>query len=440
MHRPQQPVTAYDDALAALAADMVATMYAADGVGLAACQIGEDVAMFVFDCPDDEGERTVGVVCNPVLTLPEGKRPPPRRRRRGLPVLPRLVRALRPPRLGARSTAPGSTASRCTFEGDGLLARCLQHETDHTLGTVFGDRLSTKSRKKLQQEARRRGRGLPARPGPPTPQADAMHELRITRENARFQQWEALLHQPLQAAPQPRVPGAGRPADHPGGRGGLDGARAAPRRRRRLGLGRRASGRRTDAERVLLSPELHARLSGQEEGAELLAVVEMPDDGVARLEDSAAARSRSWSSTGPPAPATSAPWPAPPTRSAPPALVVTGHAADPYDPQAVRASTGSLFALTVLRVPGPGPVVEYAHAHGYRIVGTDEDGQSTSPTPTSAGRVVIVVGNETHGLSVGLARRPATRSSRIPMVGTASLAQRRVAGSIVLHEALRQRG
>jgi peptide deformylase len=104
MHRPQAAVTAYDDALRSLAADMVATMYAAEGVGLAACQVGEDVAMFVFDCPDDEGVHTVGLVCNPVLTL---------------------------------------------LEGSGLLARCLQHETDHTLGTVFGDRLSAKSRKKL---------------------------------------------------------------------------------------------------------------------------------------------------------------------------------------------------------------------------------------------------------------------------------------------------
>lgn len=49
MHRPQQLVSAYGEALAALAADMVATMRAADGVGLAACQIGEDVSMFVFD-------------------------------------------------------------------------------------------------------------------------------------------------------------------------------------------------------------------------------------------------------------------------------------------------------------------------------------------------------------------------------------------------------
>jgi peptide deformylase len=37
------------------------------------------------------------------------------------------------------------------FTGTGLLARCLQHETDHTNGTVFGDRLSTKLRKKLQR-------------------------------------------------------------------------------------------------------------------------------------------------------------------------------------------------------------------------------------------------------------------------------------------------
>src|SRR3954447_23750781 len=73
MHRPQQPVTAFDAELEALVADMVETMYAADGVGLAACQIGVDRAVFVFDCPDDTGQRTVGVVCNPQLTLPEGK-------------------------------------------------------------------------------------------------------------------------------------------------------------------------------------------------------------------------------------------------------------------------------------------------------------------------------------------------------------------------------
>ena len=73
MHRTNQPVTTFDDDLRTLAADMVATMYAADGVGLAACQVGVDLAMFVFDCHDAADERTVGVVCNPVVILPEGR-------------------------------------------------------------------------------------------------------------------------------------------------------------------------------------------------------------------------------------------------------------------------------------------------------------------------------------------------------------------------------
>jgi peptide deformylase len=151
MHRPQQPVTSYDDELRALVADMVATMYAADGVGLAACQIGVDLAVFVFDCPDESGERTVGVVCNPVLTLPEGRE---RRLDDGdegcLSFPGAFVECARPDFATVRGT--GLDGQPVEFSGDGLLARCLQHETDHTLGTVFGDRLSTKQRKKLQRQ------------------------------------------------------------------------------------------------------------------------------------------------------------------------------------------------------------------------------------------------------------------------------------------------
>lgn len=150
MHRPQALVSSYDDGLAALAADMVATMRAADGVGLAACQIGEDVAMFVFDCPDESGQRTVGVVCNPTLTLPEGR---DRRLDDGdegcLSFPGAFVECARPD--WASVTGFGLDGAPVHFEGDGLLARCLQHETDHTLGTVFGDRLPTKARKRLQK-------------------------------------------------------------------------------------------------------------------------------------------------------------------------------------------------------------------------------------------------------------------------------------------------
>ena len=154
MHRPQRAVTADQfgsDDLRALAADMVATMYAADGVGLAACQVGVDLAVFVFDCPDESLERTVGVVCNPVLSLPEGRDRKLDVAEEGCLSFPgAFVDCPRPDSASVSGT--GISGDPVTFSGDGLLARCLQHETDHTRGTVFGDRLATKLRKKLQKQ------------------------------------------------------------------------------------------------------------------------------------------------------------------------------------------------------------------------------------------------------------------------------------------------
>ena len=151
MHRPQRQVTEFDDQLRALAADMVATMYAADGVGLAACQIGEDVAMFVFDCPDESGQRVVGVVCNPTLILPEGKDRRLDDSSEGCLSYPgAFVDCARPDWAAVEGLGLDGTPVR--FEGDGLLAKCLQHETDHTVGIVFGDRLSAKAMKKLRKQ------------------------------------------------------------------------------------------------------------------------------------------------------------------------------------------------------------------------------------------------------------------------------------------------
>ena len=150
MHRRQADVTAYDDDLRTLVADMVATMYAADGVGLAACQVGVDLRVFVFDCPDDSGDHTVGVVCNPVVTLPEGKDRNLEEAEEGCLSFPgAFIDCARPD--FARVDGFGVDGSPVMFEGDGLLARCLQHETDHTLGTVFADRLPTKAQKKLRK-------------------------------------------------------------------------------------------------------------------------------------------------------------------------------------------------------------------------------------------------------------------------------------------------
>jgi peptide deformylase len=152
MHRMQEPVTEFDEKLRELAADMVATMYAANGVGLAACQIGVDRSIFVFDCPDDEGVHHTGLVCNPELFLPEG-----RDRRlddddEGCLSLPgAFVGCARPD--FARVEGQDLDGNPVSYEGDGLLARCLQHETDHCKGTVFGDRLGKRARKKLYKQA-----------------------------------------------------------------------------------------------------------------------------------------------------------------------------------------------------------------------------------------------------------------------------------------------
>ncbi|MEJ7705963.1 MAG: peptide deformylase [Nocardioidaceae bacterium] len=73
MHSRCREIVSFDAELAELVADMVATMYAAEGVGLAANQIGVSVKVFVFDCPAEDGATQRGVVCNPRLFVPEGR-------------------------------------------------------------------------------------------------------------------------------------------------------------------------------------------------------------------------------------------------------------------------------------------------------------------------------------------------------------------------------
>jgi peptide deformylase len=150
MHRELADVIAFDGELAALVRDMVATMNAANGVGLAANQIGVDLKVFVFDCPDAEDQRVTGVVCNPVLTLPEGKDRQLEEADEGCLSLPgAYIPCSRPDQAHVRGV--DERGEPVEFTGTGLLARCLQHETDHLYGTVFGDRLPARSRKQLHQ-------------------------------------------------------------------------------------------------------------------------------------------------------------------------------------------------------------------------------------------------------------------------------------------------
>jgi peptide deformylase len=177
MHRPQRPVERFDDDLRALVADMTATMYAAEGVGLAACQVGVDLAVFVFDCPDDAGTWVQGVVCNPVVHLPEGK---DRRLDDGdegcLSYPGAFVSCPRPDY--AEVEGQGLDGEPVRYAGDGLLARCLQHETDHCQGRVFGDRLNRRAMKRLTKQHDEAVADFP--PGWPAGERSAPHRERAT--------------------------------------------------------------------------------------------------------------------------------------------------------------------------------------------------------------------------------------------------------------------
>jgi 23S rRNA (uridine2479-2'-O)-methyltransferase len=121
------------------------------------------------------------------------------------------------------------------------------------------------------------------------------------------------------------------------------------------------------------------------------------------------------------------------------AVVVTGHAADPYDPRAIRASMGSLFSLPLVEIGGPAELERWlAGRPGVQVVGTDSEGDVVLRDVDLRRPTVLVVGNEAAGASHGL-RALCGTVARIPMVGAADSLNMAVATSIVLYEASRQR-
>jgi len=163
LHRPCAPVTVFDRQLRHLLLDMFASMEAADGVGLAANQIGVDARIFVIDCPDAAGEDVVGYVVNPVLTLlePADGEPAEEVTEEGCLSVPgpyaELSRAFR-----ARVDGVDIHGDPVRIEATGMAARCLQHEVDHLEGTVYVDRLPADERERLLAEASGPAGDLPA--------------------------------------------------------------------------------------------------------------------------------------------------------------------------------------------------------------------------------------------------------------------------------------
>jgi peptide deformylase len=151
LHRECKDVTAFDAGLAALIDDMFASQRAAEGVGLAANQIGVDLKVFVYDCPDDDGNRHVGVVCNPVLEeLPADKRHLDDSNEGCLSVPGAYMELPRPDY--AVVHGQDADGNPITVRGSGYFARCLQHETDHLYGHLYIDRLSRRDRKDVMQQ------------------------------------------------------------------------------------------------------------------------------------------------------------------------------------------------------------------------------------------------------------------------------------------------
>jgi TrmH family RNA methyltransferase len=121
------------------------------------------------------------------------------------------------------------------------------------------------------------------------------------------------------------------------------------------------------------------------------------------------------------------------------AVLVSGHAADPFDPQAVRASMGSVFTLPPVEVAGSAELERWLTGHpGTLVLGTDSAGEAALAQVDLRGPTMVVLGNEAAGASHGL-RALCSRVARIPMVGSADSLNMAVAASIVLYEAARQR-
>jgi 23S rRNA (uridine2479-2'-O)-methyltransferase len=256
---------------------------------------------------------------------------------------------------------------------------------------------------------------------------------RVTTRNARFQQWEALLTNRTKRGKTGEFLVHGVRSITVAAEQGWPIHHLLYASGRRLSSWAEGMLRETSAARVEMAPDLLAALAGKDD-AELVAVAGLPPDDLDRIS--------------PGGPVIVFDRPSDPgnigtvVRSADAfgasGVIVTGHAADVYDPKAVRASTGSLFAVPVVRASSPGEVAAWAHAANVPIIGTDEDGTLDISQRDLRGPVLIVIGNETRGMSASWLAA-CDEVVRIPIGGAASSLNAASAATVLLYEAARQR-
>jgi len=133
-------VTVFDDQLSQLASDMLETMYAAPGIGLAATQVDRHIRLVVIDVSEDNNEPLVLV--NPVIVEKDGIQT----HEEGCLSVPGIyAKVKRADQVTVRYQ--DLTGEQQELSAEGLLAVCIQHELDHLKGVVFLDHLSALKRK-----------------------------------------------------------------------------------------------------------------------------------------------------------------------------------------------------------------------------------------------------------------------------------------------------
>lgn len=142
LNTPSTPVEKVDDSIRQLLSDMLETMYANDGIGLAAVQVGVHKTCVVMDVAQREGENAPIKLVNPVIV--ESSEDSSVFNEGCLSFPDQYSDVERPAKVTVRYL--DENGAEKTLHAEGILATCIQHEIDHTKGIVFVDHISNLKR------------------------------------------------------------------------------------------------------------------------------------------------------------------------------------------------------------------------------------------------------------------------------------------------------